>query len=107
MNILTIDSSRNEKIVIGLRINDKLDIIEKKLTNHRDQIILPLILEILKKNNLTIADLTEIEVATGPGSYTGLRVGVAIANALSYGLQIPVNGKEFKENSPLIVPIYS
>ena len=35
-----------------------------------------------------------MELNIGPGSYTGLRVGAAVANALGFALQIPVNGKD-------------
>lgn len=40
--------------------------------------------------------LTGIEVETGPGSFTGLRVGVAVANALGFSLNISVNGKKIE-----------
>lgn len=58
------------------------------------QILLPLIDSLLEKNNLEYKDLKGIEVEVGPGSYTGLKVGVSVANALGYSLNIPVNGKE-------------
>ena len=38
----------------------------------------------------------EIEVDRGPGSYTGIRVGVSVANALGFALNIPVNGKKME-----------
>ena len=41
-------------------------------------------------------DLKEVEVEIGPGSFTGLRVGVSVANALGYSLNIPVNGKKIE-----------
>lgn len=60
------------------------------------QVLLTLIKKILKKNKLEYKDLKGIEVEVGPGSYTGLKVGVAVANALGYSLRIPVNGKEME-----------
>ena len=42
--------------------------------------------------------LDGIEVETGPGSFTGLRVGVSVANALGFTLGIPVNGKKIETN---------
>lgn len=59
----------------------------------RSQMVLPLIEELLSENNLTFKDITEITVATGPGSFTGLRVGATVANALGYLLGVAVNGK--------------
>lgn len=60
------------------------------------QVLLPMIEKMLEKNKLEFKDLTAVEVETGPGSYTGLKVGVSVANALGYSLNIPVNGKEIE-----------
>ena len=64
------------------------------LQSHKAQQVLPMTKAILEKYDLTLQDLTAIHVNTGPGSFTGLRVGIAIANCLGYLLKIPVNGKE-------------
>lgn len=55
--------------------------------------LVPLIEEALRANNVKLADITEISVVAGSGSFTGLRVGAAVANALGYLLGVPVNGK--------------
>lgn len=46
--------------------------------------------DILTENNLTIEDCTAIAVSEGPGSYTGLRVGVSCAKGLCYGAKKPL-----------------
>ena len=46
--------------------------------------------EILRANNLGPEDLDAVAVSSGPGSYTGLRIGVSFAKGLCYGLQIPL-----------------
>ena len=46
--------------------------------------------ELLAENNLQFSDLNAIAVSQGPGSYTGLRIGVSAAKGLSYSLGIPL-----------------
>ena len=48
------------------------------------------ILEVLKEANLTETDLHAISVSKGPGSYTGLRIGLSTAKGLCFGLDIPI-----------------
>ena len=91
--ILIIDTSDSEKTVVGLEIEGKKHIIKGKSKILKAQNVLPLIEKILKKYKLKPNDLTAIKVNTGPGSFTGLRVGVAVANTLAWALKIPVNGK--------------
>lgn len=56
--------------------------------------------------------ITAIEVNTGPGSFTGTRVGVAVANALGFALDIPVNGsprspREAGKKGKIVLPKYT
>ncbi len=46
--------------------------------------------ECLEKTNIKTSDLNAISVSKGPGSYTGLRIGVSAAKGLCYGLNIPL-----------------
>ena len=103
MNTLILDTADNKKITVGLKINSKAYIQTKKIKSNKTQIILPMIDRILKKHSLKPENLSEIQVNVGPGSFTGLRVGLAIANALSFFLKIPVNGKKIGET---ISPVY-
>lgn len=61
----------------------------------------------LTQNNLTWRDLTAIGAFAGPGSFTGLRIGITVANTLADALKIPIVGasnsdfsKIGEENSP-------
>lgn len=56
------------------------------------QVILPLVERTLQDCGLTAADLDGIAVAVGPGSYTGLRIGVAAVKAMTFALQLPCFG---------------
>lgn len=50
--------------------------------------------ELLKASNVSLKDLDAIAVSQGPGSYTGLRIGVSTAKGLCYSLGIPLIGIE-------------
>lgn len=54
--------------------------------------LMPAIDRMLKDASLTIKDLDGIAVSLGPGSFTGLRIGIATAKGLAQGLNIPVVG---------------
>ncbi len=103
MSTLLIDTRDSAKIKIGLKANKrtKYAISDSRLL--KAQAVLPLIDKNLRSNNLKLKDINEIKVNTGPGSFTGLRVGISIANALGFFLKISVNGKKVGK---LAVPEY-
>ncbi len=54
--------------------------------------VLPAIRELLRVNHRSLQELGAVAVTTGPGSFNGLRVGMSIAKALCYALDIPLIG---------------
>ena len=94
---LFLDATNNLKTII--KLDDRQFI--KTYTSPRDQDIFAFLLQIIKEQSLDLKKISEIEVNPGPGSFTGSRLGVAIANALSYALNIPINS-----TTPPIKPIY-
>ena len=46
--------------------------------------------EVCQKNAVDLKELSAISVTSGPGSYTGLRIGVSVAKGLCYALEIPM-----------------
>ena len=91
---LQINTTSSEKIKFILNGES----FESDARELRSQRMLPFLLEILNDKGVTLKDITEVEVNTGPGSYTGIRVGVAVAQTLGWALKIPVNGKLLTEN---------
>ncbi|UZN41085.1 tRNA (adenosine(37)-N6)-threonylcarbamoyltransferase complex dimerization subunit type 1 TsaB [Lactobacillus sp. IBH004] len=76
MKILSMSTATNN---LSVALNDAAKIITEKnefdQRNHSAHLD-PLIAEILKENNLRLAEIDRFAVAIGPGSYTGLRIGV-------------------------------
>lgn len=97
MNILKIDTSNNLVTRVELELDKKVYKLEEKRGKPGDQNVLELVDKLIKKQGITLKDINSIEVNSGPGSFTGLRVGTSIANALSFALGIPVNEKPLGE----------
>jgi tRNA threonylcarbamoyladenosine biosynthesis protein TsaB len=60
-------------------------------TNHAE-ILLPLVDSILERAALSLSDVKAIAVSIGPGSFTGLRIGLSTVKGLAYGWNMPVVG---------------
>ncbi|MBI2599395.1 tRNA (adenosine(37)-N6)-threonylcarbamoyltransferase complex dimerization subunit type 1 TsaB [Candidatus Daviesbacteria bacterium] len=94
--ILHIDTKDQKIVRLSLKDKDKIIKTLSEENEYGSQVLLPLIEKLLKEEKLEYKDLKGIEVETGPGSFTGLRVGVSVANALGFALRIPVNGKKME-----------
>lgn len=101
--ILSIDTSKHDKLIVGLNIDSREVVLEEGFDFRKSQGVLPLIEKILKQKHVVFSELTEIKVNPGPGSFTGVRVGVAIANTLGLALQISINGKKIGQT---VEPVY-
>jgi len=90
--VLGIDTSGKN---LGLALCDRSEIIGSSLTKpglKHGEIIQNMIEEFLSDNKIRFGDLTGISVTLGPGSFTGLRIGLAVAKGYCYALDIPVTG---------------
>ncbi|WP_102349587.1 tRNA (adenosine(37)-N6)-threonylcarbamoyltransferase complex dimerization subunit type 1 TsaB [Bacillus sp. Marseille-P3661] len=92
MKALAIDTSNQ---VMGVAIIDGQSIIGEYITNvkrnHSVQ-LMPAIHDLMKAVGIQPKQLERIIVAHGPGSYTGVRIGVTVAKTLAWSLNIPIVG---------------
>ena len=116
--ILLIDTSTNickiSLIRDDLRIDD-----EWQADRTLAKFLLKHLHDLLLSNNFDWADISAIGVYTGPGSFTGLRIGLTVMNTLADGLAIPIVGAtgedwqktvvirlENHENDKIVLPNY-
>ena len=103
MNTLYIDTRDNKRVIAGIdKEGSKFDEYSDS-ENRRPESVLKLIKKVCQKAKISIFDIDEIKVEVGPGSYTGLKVGISVANALSFSLTKKVNGQIL---GTLIEPTY-
>jgi tRNA threonylcarbamoyl adenosine modification protein YeaZ len=94
MNILAFDSSLNTLSVAVARRREGAWLVSEECearTGHAER-LLPMIGEVMAKAGLAFSELDRIAVTVGPGSFTGVRVGVAAARALALALGRPAIG---------------
>ncbi|MEH7098090.1 tRNA (adenosine(37)-N6)-threonylcarbamoyltransferase complex dimerization subunit type 1 TsaB [Neobacillus vireti] len=92
MTILAIDTSN---YVLGVALLEDNQVLGEYITNlkkNHSVRIMPAIETLMKDCDRVPADLTKIVVAKGPGSYTGVRIGVTVAKTLAWTLNIPLVG---------------
>lgn len=93
MWVLALDTATPDLIcgVVHTETGDSFNKVVEETRNH-NAILIPTIQELLGEASLNFADLGAIVVGSGPGPFTGLRVGMATASALGQALGIPVHG---------------
>ncbi|NMC14464.1 MAG: tRNA (adenosine(37)-N6)-threonylcarbamoyltransferase complex dimerization subunit type 1 TsaB [Chloroflexi bacterium] len=90
--ILAIDTSTR---LVGLALYDGAKVLAESTWESRDfhtVELAPAVEDMLKRAQLSAADLGAVAVAIGPGSFTGLRIGLALAKGLALALCIPLIG---------------
>ncbi len=87
---LFIDTSSSDVSIAILEDNKILSSIVKSIPNRHSDCTVSLLSECVKNCNLTPSDIQKIMVVTGPGSFTGLRIGVTIAKVYAYVLNIAI-----------------
>ena len=97
MKILSVDTSSNvasvaitddEKLICEITVNTK---------KTHSQTLMPMIDSAIKQSGIEISDIDLIVSANGPGSFTGLRIGISAVKGLSHATNIPVVGVSILE----------
>jgi len=82
MKTLIIDTSFKYLVIAIYENNCLLDGLQEHGNSRQSENAIPVIEKLLKKHNLSLFDMDELIVTIGPGSYTGVRVGLAIVKTL-------------------------
>lgn len=89
LGINTVADACEAALVDGGRV--LADISEPMAQGH-DARLAPVVAAVMQQANVTFADLARVAVVVGPGSFTGVRVGVAFARAMALALDVPAVG---------------
>lgn len=92
MNILAVDTSALTATVAVMK--DGVSVFENNITNAltHSETLMPMIDYALKSVKLNPADIDLFAVSQGPGSFTGIRIGISAVKALAYAVNKPVFG---------------
>lgn len=89
MKLLCVDTTK-QKAIIALNNDGKMLYREIPETKRHSEALLTELEQFLTDNRLTIKDITNLGCVTGPGSFTGIRIGMATVKAFSFALNLPI-----------------
>jgi len=105
--ILILDTSNIEYIYLGLGYKSKIKYEKKvKAKFEQEEKLLISLKDFLSANKLKITDLDGLIVVSGPGSFSALRIGLAVANAIAWSFNKRIAGfrrDEFKNYQELLI----
>ena len=84
MLILGVDTTRDALTVVITDGEKTRFIVSEEGNKKHTSLLIPKIEELLTTNGLSLSDADAFSAVTGPGSFTGIRVGISTINALSY-----------------------
>ena len=90
MRCLYIDTSSSFLYTSIVDENTILGEIKEEYGQSLSEVALPKIVSLFEKNNLKPTDIDKIIVVNGPGSFTGIRIGITIAKVYAWSLKLPI-----------------
>ncbi len=90
MYTLFLDTHSSDVVIVLFKDSKKIDMVNEQTKFQHSQVTLPLVNDLLVRNNLSPKDINEIVVVNGPGSFTGVRIAVVIGKTMAYSLNIPI-----------------
>ena len=87
--ILSIETSTNI-CSISLFKNKKLISIKEDMDRNHASLLAPFVKDVFDESNIKISDIDAIALSIGPGSYTGLRIGLSFAKGIAFSLNKPI-----------------
>ena len=114
-NILSIETSSN---ICGISLISKgecIDIIEEEINKKHAEVLPEFYLKLKNSTGFILDDIDAIAISIGPGSFTGLRIGLSFAKGLAFSKDLPIIpistmmslAYSLKEDSPELGIIYS
>ncbi|KHT45836.1 hypothetical protein SE23_19100 [Vibrio sinaloensis] len=89
--ILALDTA-TENCSVALLVDDKVYVRSEVAPRDHTKKILPMVDEVLKEAGVALAELDALAYGRGPGSFTGVRIGIGIAQGLAFGADLPMIG---------------
>ena len=90
MRYLYIDTSSSYLYSAIVENNSLVDSIQEEYGQSLSEVALPKIVSMFQNNKLEARDIDKIIVVNGPGSFTGIRIGITIAKVYAWSLNIPI-----------------
>lgn len=90
MKSIFIDTSTNHLVLAYLFDSKVIDMVDHVVLKDMSSQLFPCLDELLNRNSVSVQDLEKIYVVVGPGSFTGVRIGVTVAKTMAWGLHIPI-----------------
>lgn len=89
MNLLVLDSS-TQTVALGLRVGGQIFSADASIGSQHAEYILPTLEALLYQSGAALSNIAGIVLGRGPGGFTGVRIGCALAQSLAFACELPM-----------------